>query len=225
MRAFVSNAIVVVARSNDWKPPMHGVSFRLRQGQLANKSVIARFIVIGYILNVYAYCTREFATFDFQHDYFDEVCLDYYNIHGSIDLPHGYRLVHPKIHDLRHIIDVELKPMKKLQLASYRSWSKVAVAIAQLIFSSITIYRARGDQIDHYGYAAFGLSVFPYTLMSLVNLVCTGLVGEYSSVYVLRSAVMEEAEKYYKGLFYGTIGTLKEKGRNTGEPNSPVQSE
>ena len=34
------------------------------------------------------------------------------------------------------------------------------VAIAQMIFSSITIYRTRGDQIEKYGYAAYGLTVY-----------------------------------------------------------------
>ena len=44
--------------------------------------------------------------------------------------------------------------------------ASAVVAIAQVIFSSITIYRARGDQIEKYGYAAYGLSAYPYALMS-----------------------------------------------------------
>jgi len=67
-------------------------------------------------------------------------------------------------------------------------------SVAQLILSCITIYRARGSQLARYGYAAFGLSVFPYTVMSFVNLVFVGILGEYPSLYIMRTAVLDEAK-------------------------------
>lgn len=85
----------------------------------------------------------------------------------------------------------------------------MGIAVAQLIYSSITIYRTRGNQIDRYGYTAFGLSVFPYTVMSLVNLVCVATLGEYSRVYIIRTKIMEEA-KDRGGIFHEAIGDLLE---------------
>jgi hypothetical protein len=70
----------------------------------------------------------------------------------------------------------------------------MVTSTCQLILSSISIFRASGSQIDQYGYAAFGISVFPYTLMSLVNFVCVGVVGDYPCLYILRTPVLDEAD-------------------------------
>ena len=72
--------------------------------------------------------------------------------------------------------------------------ASAVIAIAQVIFSSITIYRTRGDQIERYGYAAYGLSVYPYALMSLANLVKLAVCGRYPFLYVLRTATLVELE-------------------------------
>jgi len=85
----------------------------------------------------------------------------------------------------------------------------MATSIVQLILSSITIYRTRGPQLDRYGYAAFGLSVFPYTFMSFVSLVCIGIVGDYPSLYVMRTPMLEEAEGRGGTRISGEIGTLR----------------
>ena len=90
-----------------------------------------------------------------------------------------------------------------------RNLVKGLASIAQLVFSSITLYRTRGPQIQQYGYAAFGLSVFPYALMSLVNLVVIIIIGEYSTIFVLRTAILEEARRC-GGRISGEIGTLPE---------------
>jgi hypothetical protein len=89
-------------------------------------------------------------------------------------------------------------------LSIAQSWLKMGLSIAQLVYSCITIYRSRGDQTHHYGYAAYGLSVFPFTLMSFANLVCAACVGEYPCVYALTSPEMEEA-KQRGGIFSGAI--------------------
>ena len=82
------------------------------------------------------------------------------------------------------------------------------VAIAQMIFSSITIYRTRGDQIEKYGYAAYGLTVYPYALMSLANLIKLAACGRHPFVYVLRTATLVEAERSGR-VFEGAIGGLE----------------
>ena len=91
---------------------------------------------------------------------------------------------------------------------------KGLASVAQLIFSSITLYKARGSQLQRYGYAAFGLSVFPYTLMTFVNLVFLTVVGEYSTIFILRTAILDEA-KQCGGAISGEIGTL---------PKSPARA-
>ena len=94
--------------------------------------------------------------------------------------------------------------------------ASAVVAIAQVIFSSITIYRARGDQIEKYGYAAYGLSAYPYALMSLANLIKLAVCGRYPFLYVLRTATLVEAEKN-GGVFEGAVGNLEVNRGESGE--------
>ena len=96
--------------------------------------------------------------------------------------------------------------------------TSAVVSIAQVIFSSITIYRARGDQIEKYGYAAYGLSVYPYALMSVANLIKLGVCGRYPYAYVLRTATLVEAEGK-GGVFEGAVGNF---GVNHGEGDKQV---
>jgi len=69
------------------------------------------------------------------------------------------------------------------------------VSVVQLTASCITLYRSSGSQLDRYGYAAFGLTVFPYTLMSFVNFLCLAVVGDYPCAYILPTGISREAEK------------------------------
>jgi hypothetical protein len=92
-------------------------------------------------------------------------------------------------------------------LSSNHSFSKAIIAVIQLVFASLTIYQSQGDQIDHYGYAAFGLTVAPYLMMSLVNLIGAFLTPDYSHIYLVSSDIMEEA-KSHGGYFDGVVGTL-----------------
>jgi hypothetical protein len=79
--------------------------------------------------------------------------------------------------------------------------------LAQLIFACVTLYNASKSQFSVYGYASFGLYVFPFALMSAVNLVCIGIIGDYSHLYVVRTPALLEAERR-GGVFDGSIGTL-----------------
>ena len=94
--------------------------------------------------------------------------------------------------------------------------ASAVIAIAQVIFSSITIYRTRGDQIERYGYAAYGLSVYPYALMSLANLVKLAVCGRYPFLYVLRTATLVEAEEN-GGVFEGAVGNFGVNRRKSDE--------
>ena len=120
----------------------------------------------------------------------------------------GYALIVPS-HDQHHD---ELAPAfrksEKIKLGRSAEGASAVIAIAQVIFSSITIYRTRGDQIEKYGYAAYGLSVYPYALMSLANLVKLAVCGRYPFVYVLRTATLVKAEGD-GGVFNGAVGNLE----------------
>ena len=87
------------------------------------------------------------------------------------------------------------------------SFSRALVAVVQTIFASVTLYRTKGDQLQHYGYAAFGLTVVPYLVMSIVNLISTIVTPDYPTVYLVRSDIMDEAlYTPAEGLFRGCCG-------------------
>lgn len=88
----------------------------------------------------------------------------------------------------------------------------ILVALAQLGFAIATLYRTRGDQTVQYGYAAFGLTVTQYAMMSLLNTLGNLLCPQYSAVYLVRSHGMTDAESDPSGigLFEGVVGTLLE---------------
>jgi hypothetical protein len=79
--------------------------------------------------------------------------------------------------------------------------------MVQVVYASVTLYRTRGDQLDRYGYAAFGLTVIPYIVMSMVNLLGNLLTPEYPNLYLVRSKEMTEAESQ-GGYFEATIGEV-----------------
>ncbi|KAF7597203.1 hypothetical protein BBP40_009543 [Aspergillus hancockii] len=90
------------------------------------------------------------------------------------------------------------------------SWSfiKALISLLQLLWSIASLYRARGNQIDIYGYAAFGLTVAPYTVMAFVNLVSNLVAVDYPKLYLVESPIMREAIDR-GGLFSGTVGALR----------------
>ena len=87
-----------------------------------------------------------------------------------------------------------LEHAKQIPIARSQSWVKMIASIIQLSASCIMLYRTRGSQLHQYGYAGFGLTVFPYALMSAVNFVCLAIVRDYACVYTLRMGILCEAE-------------------------------
>ena len=124
-------------------------------------------------------------------------------------IPKGYALIAPSYHVHRHELVPALQNSKKIVLGASTEVASGVIAIAQVIFSVITLYRNRGDQVEKYGYAAYSFSVFPYALMSLANLAKLVFCGRYPFVYVLRTKTLIEAERE-KRLFEGAVGVLEE---------------
>lgn len=73
--------------------------------------------------------------------------------------------------------------------------TKVLVAIVQLLYALSSLYKARDHQILRFGYAAFGLTVAPYAIMSLVNLTSCLFCPDFETVYLVHSRVLEQAVK------------------------------
>ena len=82
------------------------------------------------------------------------------------------------------------------------------------------LYRARGGQISCYGYAAFGLTVIPYLIMSLLNSFADAVTPSYPTCYLVRSEEMDEAERREGCYFDGVVGRLVRQETNGDEAES-----
>jgi len=125
-------------------------------------------------------------------------------IHGRASLPSGYTFS-PII--LTGVSFTEFEATSFHKISSSQSHLKSCIAICQLLFSCFTLYHTRGNQIQLYGYAAFGFTVVPYAVMSVVNLVSNLLVPHYPTLYLVRTPLMNQAEEA-GGRFEGVVGTV-----------------
>ena len=96
-----------------------------------------------------------------------------------------------------------------IKLSSNLNIPKALIAIFQFIYASVTLYKTKGDQIERYGFASFGLTVIPYLIMTLVNLIGNVVTPEYPKAYLVHSAIMDEAKQCSGARFEGIVGTLE----------------
>ncbi len=146
-------------------------------------------------------------------------------LHGTCCLPPGYKLAivphqsiveelnDPKSNERQTAPSDTSNSIKTSSSAeSDISWSysfaKALVATFQALYACATLYEARGDQIERYGYAAFGLTVAPYLVMSIINLIGTVVTPDYSTLFMVESEIMEEAKRRDGACFRGTVGKL-----------------
>lgn len=96
------------------------------------------------------------------------------------------------------------------RIASAYDSIKVLVALGQAILAIRTLYQTRGDQIDRYGYASFGLTVAPYAIMSIINLLGALSRPDYDAVYLVGSPTMieERRRKGLDGYYDGIVGEV-----------------
>ena len=127
----------------------------------------------------------------------------HWNIHGRVHLPSGFcfRKVEAKI----EFANVD---GRSDQLSCSFSRLAAVVAIFQLLFSVFTLVHTNlGNQIQLYGYAAYGFTVVPYAAMSLVNLVANSVTPNYPTLYMIRTPTMADAEAA-GGMFDGVIADM-----------------
>ncbi|KAJ7683952.1 hypothetical protein B0H14DRAFT_2654567 [Mycena olivaceomarginata] len=135
---------------------------------------------------------------------FLEAPCDSRKIHGVIrKLPPGYKF---EVVPRNAVIEIPTAgaDTRSVVICTSQQTAKLMVAILQTFYGAVTLYRARGDQLARYGYAAFALTVAPYTVMSLINLV-GGPSHTYLSHYVSHRQ-SDTPEPY----FDGTVGRLKQ---------------
>src|SRR5438270_950503 len=125
-------------------------------------------------------------------------------IHGSYNLPEGYELaVVPSDGKL-----ASHGEGKDVVIASTYSGAKALVAAVQTVYAGFTLFQTRGDQLSRYGYAAFGLTVIPYLVMSVLNSLADALTPTFPACYLVRSDEMDEAERREGCYFEGIVGRL-----------------
>lgn len=129
------------------------------------------------------------------------------NIHGVRHIPDGYTLA--VLPSNTHIEPDFAGAHGEIQISFSYNVIQAVISVVQVFFASFTLYRSRGDQLKQYGYAAFGLTVIPYIIMSIFNLFGNVLNPDYPTLYLVRSPEMREAENR-GGHFDGVIGTVVE---------------
>lgn len=139
-------------------------------------------------------------------------------VYGICHLPHGFALAAVEItatvaelDDARNHEESRTKnqPKTAIEVSSSYSLAQGLVAVFQTLYASATLYRARGDQIRRYGYAAFGLTVAPYLVVSIVNLISTILTPNYPTTFMVEAEIMGEAARRDGARFNVIVGMLE----------------
>ncbi|CAO2652276.1 Nn.00g005590.m01.CDS01 [Neocucurbitaria sp. VM-36] len=150
-------------------------------------------------------------------------------IHGTHSLPEGYRFAIVP-HDTQFTTTTTSNTTSPssspstspsspadsptIEVSATYNLIKALIALAQSAYALSTLYRSRGDQISQFGYAAFGLTVAPYAVMSIMNLIGTLCRPEYPSLYMVESSVMDEARQR-GAIFSGAVSRMKEDAGTT----------
>lgn len=79
-----------------------------------------------------------------------------------------------------------------IRLSCNYSILKPVASIIQIIYGSFELYEARNQQLARFGYAAYSLSLIPYILMSLINLLANLCEPQYPSMFLVNYGGPEE---------------------------------
>jgi hypothetical protein len=94
------------------------------------------------------------------------------------------------------------------QLSTSYGTAKALVALLQTIYAGTTLVRSSGEELDSFGYAAFGLTVSPYIIMSAINFLGNILTPNYPALYLVQSEILLEALEREQTVINGQIGKL-----------------
>jgi hypothetical protein len=97
------------------------------------------------------------------------------------------------------------------KLSSSVNLVKGMASLLQSLYTSFTLVRTDDGQLKKYGFAAPGLTVVPYAVMSTLNLMANLVAPHYPTLYLVRSKVMEEAERRTGLPFPYVVGEVVDK--------------
>jgi hypothetical protein len=98
------------------------------------------------------------------------------------------------LQSLYHRIFTPSEPLSTPKLSSSFNLVKGLAALLQSLYASFTLVRTNDGQVHRFGFAAPGLTVLPYAVMSTLNLTANLVAPHYPTLYLVRSKVMDEAE-------------------------------
>jgi hypothetical protein len=129
------------------------------------------------------------------------------NLHGSVrNLPSGYKIVPaPREAPIEPLASDE----DSCKVDCSYNVINILISLGQALLAAATPHQSRGDQIFQHGYVAFGLTVSPYAVMSIINLMSKLLCLDYGQTYLIDSAITREAHGG-GGRFHGVVGRLVE---------------
>ncbi|KAI4153794.1 MAG: hypothetical protein LQ341_000488 [Variospora aurantia] len=150
---------------------------------------------------------------------------DNVKIHGVCQLAPGYALsyVPDDIKIYSHVKHTRTLSISRLlglnhvpdtKLASTHDVPRILFSLIQTVSGGYSLYKARGSQIERYGFAAYGLTVLPYMMVSVINLIGSLLTSEYEAIYMVHSPIMDEM-KSRGGLCDGVVGTIQRPDHQT----------
>lgn len=106
-----------------------------------------------------------------------------------------YKLVRvPAYFTVRPLVST-LEDQREIEISSNHNILKGFAAILQICYGSFELYQGRGAQIAKFGYAAYSLTVIPYILMSLINLIASLCRPDYSTLYMVYYRGEEEEQE------------------------------
>ncbi|TGO24585.1 hypothetical protein BPAE_0099g00210 [Botrytis paeoniae] len=114
-------------------------------------------------------------------------------LHGLCQLPPGYTLCFVPLHVAINPRHTSSGLGSSMAISSQFSALQVLWSISQTCIGSYTLYQSKGSQLDIYGYAAFGLTVIPYVIASIIDLLASLVSRQYDNVFLVHSSIMDEA--------------------------------
>ena len=167
-------------------------------------------------------------TYRFQNKAPSESILERENlkIQGRCELPPGYALsyipkdmkVYPRTPYSNNAIPRLFSNETRLgtHLASAHDFPRIVFSIIQTVSGAYALYKARGSQIERYGFAAFGLTVLPYIVISIINFLGALVTSEYETIFVVHSSFMDEMINR-GGIVDGAVGTIHAPAEDEGQ--------
>ncbi|KAH9932952.1 uncharacterized protein B0H18DRAFT_870933 [Fomitopsis serialis] len=210
LAALYHGALLVVVRDPQWEPAADEPSVvytRLPQGfTLDDTRVTTQTATI--VLD--AHETHAYRPVDHDEHY----------LHGMARPTVGYRLAVPQRKSYTQIlIRDHLEDTTELRVHHRTGTVGATLSIIQIVAGSYSLYISWLSQVPTWGYASYGLTVLPYVVMSIINLVCAICVDSYACAQLLRTPILEESllrrecTESQPSAYDGTIGTVREESR------------